>query len=70
MRAELLPLLAGCGVALVEIDVDGDSALESRYGGDVPVLFDGTPDEDHVLSRWRLDRTKVAAALAQDQKMR
>jgi hypothetical protein len=70
MRAELLPLLAGCGVALVEIDVDGDSALEARYGGDVPVLFDGTPDEARILSRWHLDRTMVAAALAQDRKMR
>jgi hypothetical protein len=70
MRAELLPLLAGRDVALVETDVDGDSALEARYGGDVPVLFDGPPDEARVLSRWHLDRMKVAAALARNEKMR
>jgi hypothetical protein len=70
MRAELLPLLAGRGAVLVEIDVDGDAAMEARYGGDVPVLFDGTPDEARVLSRWHLDRTKVMAVLAQDEEMR
>ena len=70
MRAELLPLLAGRDVALVQVDVDGDPALETRYGADVPVLFDGAPDETRILSRWHLDHAKVTAALAQDAKMR
>jgi hypothetical protein len=70
MRAELVPLLAGHDVALVEIDVDGDCALEARYGNDVPVLFDGPPEGGRVLSRWRLEGTNVMAALAQNAKMR
>jgi hypothetical protein len=70
MRAELLPLLAHHDLTLTEIDVDGDPALEARYGGDVPVLLDGTPDEARVLSRWHLDRAKVESALAQGAKMR
>ena len=70
MRAELSPLLAGRDVILVEVDVDGDPALESRYGDDVPVLFDGIPAASQMLSRWHLDREKVLAALAQDGQMR
>ena len=69
MRAALLPLLAGDDV-LVEIDVDADPAAEAAHGGDVPVLFLGSPAGGTQLCRWHLDAAKVTAALAPQSKMR
>jgi hypothetical protein len=56
----LAPLLAGRAIALVHQDVDADPVLVRRYGHHVPVLLaDGA-----VLCAHRLDRERVAAALA------
>ncbi|HUH94303.1 MAG TPA: glutaredoxin family protein [Casimicrobiaceae bacterium] len=66
MRAALLPLASGAGVAVSELDVDSDPALEARWGDAVPVLLAGTRE----LCRYRIDRPAVAAflaAIAQDR---
>ena len=41
MAAEVGALIAGTGHALSAVDVDADSLLKTRYGWDVPLLFDG-----------------------------
>jgi len=41
MAAALGPLIAARGVGLRQIDVDTDPVLKSRFGWDVPLLFDG-----------------------------
>lgn len=41
MAAALGPLIAASGVGLRQVDVDADPALKSRFGWDVPLLFDG-----------------------------
>jgi hypothetical protein len=60
MRAAVAPLAAAAGVTIEEIDVDGDSALEARWGEAVPVLLAG----ERELCRYRLDRAALAAYLA------
>ena len=64
MRAALEPLLAGRDVTLVEIDVDTDPALESRYGELVPVLLLGDAATGTAICHYRLDSARVRAALA------
>ncbi|MBS0321093.1 MAG: glutaredoxin family protein [Proteobacteria bacterium] len=64
MRAALAPLVAGCDVTVVELDVDADPALEARYGDDVPALVDGAPGGGRLLARWRLDPAAVSAVAA------
>ena len=59
MRAALLPLASGAGVAVSEIDVDSDPGLEALWGDAVPVLLAGKRE----LCRYRLDRPAVAAFL-------
>ena len=59
MRTALLPLASGAGVAVSEIDVDSDPALEARWGDAVPVLLAGQRE----LCRYRLDRAAVAVFL-------
>ena len=59
MRAALLPLASGAGVAVSEIDVDSDPALEARWGDAVPVLLAGARE----LCRYRIDRPAVAGFL-------
>ena len=63
MRDALHRLVAGRPVVLTEIDVDGDAALETRFGDLVPVLIAGDPDDGRELCHYRLDRAVVAAAL-------
>ena len=63
MQAALAPLVAGHGAKLVVIDVDGDAALEARYGDRVPVLFAGAPSASAELCHYRLDVAAVRAAL-------
>jgi glutaredoxin len=60
MRAALAPLAAAAGVTIEEIDVDGDSTLEARWGEAVPVLL----ADERELCRYRLDRAALAAHLA------
>ena len=40
MSEQVRARLAGTGHALALIDVDGQPALQTKYGWDVPVLFD------------------------------
>jgi len=56
MRAGLEPLLAGSRARLEQVDVDGDPALEARWGDKVPVLLAG----DRELCHHRLDRAALA----------
>ena len=60
MRAALAPLAAAAGATIEEIDIDGDLALETRWGEAVPVLLAG----ERELCRYRLDRAALAAHLA------
>jgi hypothetical protein len=60
MRAALAPLAAAAGATVEEIDVDGDPALEARWGEAVPVLLAG----ERELCRYRLDRAALVAHLA------
>jgi hypothetical protein len=41
MAAEVGALIAATGHDLGPVDVDADPLLKSRYGWDVPLLFDG-----------------------------
>jgi hypothetical protein len=61
MREAASAMLARTGVALVELDVDADPALEARWGDKVPVLLDG----DNALCVHRLDRGVLARWLRQ-----
>ena len=60
MRAEVAPLATAAAVAVDEIDVDGDPALEARWGDLVPVLLAG----ERELFHYRVDRTVLTAYLA------
>lgn len=60
MREALAPLAAAAGWAVDEIDVDGDPALDARWGALVPVLLAG----ERELCHFRLDRTALAAFFA------
>jgi hypothetical protein len=41
MEAKVEDLIAGTGHSLVRVDVDADPSLRTRYGWEVPLLFDG-----------------------------
>ena len=56
MRDAVRPLVATAGLALDEIDVDTDPALEALWGDRVPVLLDG----ERELCHYRLDRAALA----------
>jgi len=60
MRAEVAPLATAAAVAVDEVDVDADPALEARWGDRVPVLLAG----DRELFHYRVDRTVLTAYLA------
>ncbi len=60
MRDAVRPLAAKAGLALAEIDVDGDAELEARWGERVPVLLAGNRE----LCHYRFDRTAFAAYLS------
>ncbi|HTP45611.1 MAG TPA: glutaredoxin family protein [Casimicrobiaceae bacterium] len=60
MRTALAPLAAKAGANVTEIDVDGDAALEARWGDKIPVLLAG----ERELCHYRLDASAVAAYLA------
>jgi hypothetical protein len=63
MRDALARLVAGRGVHVVEIDVDADDALESRYGDLVPVLLLGDAAGGRELCHYHLDPEAVRAVL-------
>ncbi|MFN3715451.1 MAG: glutaredoxin family protein [Thiobacillus sp.] len=60
MEAAIEGLRAGRTVAVARIDVDADAALKTRYGWDVPLLFDGETE----IARHRLDPAVFRAWLA------
>ena len=64
MLAGVKPMAAANGAIVTVVDVDTDAALEAAYGDLVPILFAGEPAEGRELCRYRLDRTRVDAALA------
>jgi hypothetical protein len=64
MLAAIRPIAAAHAVAIDVIDVDAEPSLEAAYGELVPVLFAGSPGAGEELCRYRLDATRVIAALA------
>jgi hypothetical protein len=64
MRDALAPLLAGRGIELIELDVDTDDTLESRYGQFVPVLLAGDEETGRELCHYHLNADAVRRALA------
>jgi len=42
-------LIAGSGHRLAPVDVDADPSLKTRYGWDVPLLFDG---DTEICRHW------------------
>jgi glutaredoxin-like protein DUF836 len=60
MREAVQPLADNAGLALHEIDVDSDPALEARWGELVPVLLAGGRE----LCHYRLDRAALSGYLA------
>ena len=59
MLAALAPLRDEFGFAIDVVDVDGDAALEQRFGTLVPVLMHA----DAELCHYHLDAAKVRAYL-------
>lgn len=59
MRAALEPIAARAGVAIIEIDVDADAALEAKFGERVPVLLYAGVE----LCHYTLDVPRVRDAL-------
>jgi thiol-disulfide isomerase/thioredoxin len=64
MAAALAPLAARFGAVVTVVDVDADSALESRYGERVPVLILGEPGQGVELCHYHLDAAAVTEALS------
>ncbi|MHB1402164.1 MAG: glutaredoxin family protein [Thiobacillus sp.] len=58
MAAQVGALIAGTGHHLAPVDVDADPLLKTRYGWDVPLLFDGATEicrhelNLHALQEW------------------
>ena len=65
MLAAVRPIAASHGASIDVVDVDGDAALEAAYGELVPVLFAGSAATGAELCRFRIDRGRVIAALAE-----
>lgn len=68
MKAAIERAASGLEVRLVEIDVETDPVLESRYGNDVPVLlvngekaFEHRASEDDIRRRLNLERGESRA---------
>lgn len=63
MKAELEPLAHEFGLALQEVDVDGDTDLRRRFGEEVPVLFLA----GRKVAKYRLDTQQLRRLLAREQ---
>jgi glutaredoxin len=65
-KALIEPILGECGVALLEVDIEQDAALQQRYGTDIPVIFIG----GRKAAKHRVDpvkfRRQLSAALRMD----
>ena len=64
MRNAVVPIALRHGVAVVDVDVDGEPALEVAFGERVPVLLLGAPMDGIELCHFHLDADTVEAALA------
>jgi hypothetical protein len=64
MRDAVTQIASRHDVAFVELDVDGEPALEAAFGERVPVLLLGAPLDGIELCHFCLDADKVEAALA------
>ena len=65
MLAAVRPIAAAYAVPIDVVDIDADPALEAVYGELVPVLFAGSAATGAELCRFRIDRGRVVAALAE-----
>jgi hypothetical protein len=65
LLADVRPIVEAHGAALDVLDVDAprNAALEALWGDRVPALFVGEPDSGVLLCHFRLDRTRLLAAL-------
>jgi Glutaredoxin-like domain (DUF836) len=64
MRDAVVPIALRHGVVVVDVDVDGEPALEVVFGERVPVLLLGAPMDGIELCHFHLDADTVEAALA------
>ena len=64
MRDAVAPIATRHDVAVMEVDVDGEPALDVAFGERVPVLLLGTPTDGIELCHFHLDADAVEAALA------
>lgn len=64
MRQALAPIAQRFGAHVVEIDVDADATLESRYGNLVPVLLVGDASDGIEVCHYILDTSAVETALS------
>jgi hypothetical protein len=64
MERAVRAIVTGRDVEIAVVDVDADAALEAAYGDRVPVLFAGEPRPDAELCHYRLDASRLAAAMA------
>src|SRR5258705_6629422 len=64
MRDAVTPIALRHDVAIVEVDVDGEPALDTAFGERVPVLLLGAPLDGIELCHFHLDADRVEAALA------
>lgn len=61
-KAQLAPLLKEFGLALQEVNIDGDAVLAARYGEEVPVVFlDG-----RKVAKHRVDVKQLRKRLEQE----
>jgi glutaredoxin len=59
-KALIEPILREFGVALREVDIDEDAALQQRYGTDIPVIFIG----GRKVAKHRVDTAKFRRQLS------
>jgi hypothetical protein len=64
MRDAVMPIAMRHDVAVMEVDVDGEPALDAAFGERVPVLLLGAPTDGIELCHFHLDADAVEAALA------
>ena len=70
MASALAPLVGATPVDVIDVDAPEHAALEAQFGDAVPILFAGAPSPGAEICRYRLDATRVSAALAGAPKIR
>ena len=60
MRVVVAAVQRTRAIALQEVDISTDRALERRYGHDIPVLCRG----DQIIAKHRVSETELIRALA------